>query len=740
MISKLVTFKYFKSDFLSSLVVFFIALPLCLGIALASGAPLMGGLIAGIVGGVVVGLLSGSKLSVSGPAAGLTAVVLAAITDLQNYEVFLVAVVIAGVLQIILSIAKAGIVANYFPSNVINGMLTAIGIIIILKQIPHAFGWDADEEGEMEFFQHDGENTISELMHLFQHVNMGAIIISVICILILIYWDKIKVKAIKAIPSGIVVVVAGILLNELFLLFAPNLALAPTHLVNLPMIDSFDAFTGSFVFPDFSQLLNYNVWIIAGTITIVASLETLLNLEAVDKLDPEKRYSPPNRELFAQGVGNAISGLLGGIPVTSVIVRSSANLNAGAKTNLSAILHGLFLFIAVILLPALINKIPLAALAAILIITGYKLTKIEVFKKMWQRGLMQFLPFIITVVAIVFTDLLKGVGIGLAVSLFLILLENIKDPISFFKNQHKKDAVIKLKFQSEMSFLHKANIKVTLASIPEYSKVFLDASDSKYIDYDILEELREFIDVVAPLKNIEVTLKGFKEKYNIENTLTISDEIFSKKNDETTAKDELLKNLTPANALQLLTEGNFRFVNNLKIDHDLLKQANSTKEGQYPFATILSCIDSRTSAELIFDLGLGDAFSIRIAGNVLNDDILGSMEFATKVSGSKIIVVLGHTNCGAIKGACNHVAMGHLTQLVNKIAPAVVYEKQRNGDLKINIDNVAAHNVKNVVTEIKQRSQIIADLINNKQVGIIGGMYNLDNGEVVFDEQTKEGF
>ncbi|MBW8686136.1 SulP family inorganic anion transporter [Chitinophaga rhizophila] len=515
-------FSNLKGDLSAGLVVFLIAVPLCLGIALASGAPLFSGMIAGIVGGLIVGSLSGSQLSVSGPAAGLTAVVLTAITKFGVFEVFLLAVVVGGVMQLALGLLKAGIVANYFPSNVIKGMLTAIGIIIILKQLPHAFGYDADAEGDFAFVQVDGNNSFTALFSTLNHIHLGATLITLVSIAIILYWNKIP--KVNAIPAPLVAVLTGIGLNTLFIATDSVLAVSSSHLVNLPVANDFNSFVGQFTLPDFSAITNKDVWIVGATIAIVASIETLLNLEATDKLDPMKRHSPPNRELQAQGIGNIISGMLGGLPVTSVIVRSSANINSGARTKLSAISHGALLLVCTAMIPTLLNKIPLATLAAVLLVTGYKLCKISIFKEMFRNGKYQWVPFLVTVVAIVFTDLLIGISLGMAVSVIAILRGNIRSSYFFRKEKYKAGDSIILELAQEVSFLNKASILLTLDHMPENSTVVIDASKTTYIDFDVLETIREFKDVKAVQKNITVILTGFKEQYKLPNTEILSPE------------------------------------------------------------------------------------------------------------------------------------------------------------------------------------------------------------------------
>lgn len=507
-------------DLAAGLVVFFVAVPLCLGIALASGAPLFSGIVAGIVGGLVIGVLSKSQLSVSGPAAGLAAIVLAAITDLGAFDIFLCAVIIAGVIQLALGFLKAGSIANYFPSNVIEGMLAGIGLIIILKQLPHAVGYDKDYEGSESFAGVDGGNTFSFLADAVNFITPGAVVIALISIGLMLVWEKVDfLKKIKVLPGPLVAVVVGVVLNELFVLTNSPLAITKEHLVNLPVPASFGDFFAQFALPNLDGFTNSKVWVHGVTIAIVASIETLLCLEAVDRLDPLKRYSPTNRELKAQGVGNIISGLIGGLPITSVIVRSSANVNSGGKTKVSTIFHGALLLICAGSIPFLLNKIPLAVLAAILLLTGYKLAKPALFKKWYAAGFYQFFPFVVTVVAIVFTDLLLGVALGMVISIFFILRENLKSPYFFQHNEHQTGEIIHINLAQEVSFLNKAAIKLTLENLPSDSYVIIDASETVFIDHDVLELIKEFREIKAVERNIRVESVGFKPEYKIDNTL-----------------------------------------------------------------------------------------------------------------------------------------------------------------------------------------------------------------------------
>jgi len=508
-----------KSDFASGLVVFLVALPLCLGIALASGAPLFSGIISGIVGGIVVGFLSQSHLSVSGPAAGLTAIVLTAISDLGSFNSFLLAVLLAGIIQLALGFVKAGSISNYFPTNVIEGMLAGIGVIIFLKQIPHAFGYDPDYEGDMGFFQPDGQNTFSELFSILNHVQLGSIVITLLSLFILIAWNKVEVlKKLKLVPAALVAVIVSVLLNEFFIKSGSSLAIAKDHLVSLPFPTTIEEFKGIVVLPDFAAISNQKVWIVGLTIAVVASIETLLCIEAADRMDAQKRYTDTNVELKAQGIGNIISALLGGLPMTSVVVRTTANNTAGAKSKMSTIIHGLLLLISVVTIPIVLNKIPLATLAAVLLLVGYKLANPKTIKHFWEKGKYQFIPFIATFAAVVFTDLLKGVALGMIISILFVLKGNMQRAYLFRREEYQDGDVIHIDLAQEVSFLNKAAIKTTLNSIPENSKVIINASDTVYIAHDVLDLIQEFKKIRAKELNIKVKLVGFKKAYDLVNS------------------------------------------------------------------------------------------------------------------------------------------------------------------------------------------------------------------------------
>lgn len=507
-------FASIKQDFLAGIIVFLIALPLCLGIALASGAPLFAGIVAGIVGGIVIGVLSGAQLSVTSPAAGLTAIVLAAIGELGAFEIFLCSVIIAGAVQVLLGFLKAGTIANYFPNSVIEGMLAGIGLTIIIKQIPDAVGYTKQNHDSM--VDADDGFTLNIIEDALAHIEKGAVIIALTGIIILALWQTKAFSKMRMVPAGVVVVLIGVFFNLWFQSSLPQFYLDNTHLVNLPVADSLSGFFGHFMMPDWNGFSNPKVWQTGVVIAIVASIETLLCIEATDKLDPMKRYTPANRELKAQGMGNIISGLIGGLPVISVIVRSSANINAGAKSKMSSIIHGLLLLICVAAIPVVLNMIPKASLAAILIYTGYRLCKPSVFIHMWKEGgATQFIPFAATAICVVSLDLLKGVGIGMAISVFYILRNNMRIPYYYQRSSFSNGELVKITLAQEVSFLNKASIKQTLESLPHNTSVIIDASQTEYIDFDVLELIRDFHQHKAGDRNIKLSLMGFRNIYQI---------------------------------------------------------------------------------------------------------------------------------------------------------------------------------------------------------------------------------
>jgi MFS superfamily sulfate permease-like transporter len=507
-------FRYVKNDVSAGIVVFFVALPLCLGIALASGAPLFAGVIAGIVGGIIVGAFSGSALGVSGPAAGLAVIVFNAIEELGAWQAFLLSVVLAGILQFIMGLAKLGVIAYYFPSSVIKGMLTGIGLIIILKQIPHALGYNKDYQGNESFQQLNDENTLTALPsaigNTLQFITPGALLITAITMIILLLWETVltkKHKIFKVIQGPLVAVVVGVILNYLFMSGMINLKLYSDQVVNLPVTASIADFFNQFMLPDFSRITDLKVYITAFTLAIVASLETLLCVEATDKLDPEKRVTSTNNELKAQGIGNFISGLFGGLPITQVIVRSTANISFGAKTKLSTIIHGILLMVCAMTIPQILNMIPLATLACVLIVVGYKLAKPALFKEMYKLGWSQFIPFMATVIGVVFTDLLQGIALGMIFAVFYILRNNFRNPFYMIKNKHEAGLEYKVVLSEEVSFLNKGSILQMLNHVPGNARVVIDGRNSRVIDYDVVEIINNF-KTRAEMKNIKLEVVG----------------------------------------------------------------------------------------------------------------------------------------------------------------------------------------------------------------------------------------
>jgi carbonic anhydrase/SulP family sulfate permease len=721
-------------DVSAGLVVFLVAVPLCLGIALASGAPLFSGLVAGIVGGMIVGVLSGSSTSVSGPAAGLSAVVVAEIERLGSFSTFTLAVVLAGLFQLGLGVIRAGALSAFFPSSVIKGLLAAIGIILIFKQIPHLFGHDTDVEGDFAFIQYDHENTFSELLAMINDLHLGPALIGVTSLAFLFLWDRTPWLKKSPIPAPLVVVLAGSATGLLLGQLDRSFWVESSHLVQVPIAADVAEFASFFQFPDLSKITWPVLYLSAVTIAIVASLETVLNLEAVDKLDPKQRVSPPNRELVAQGVGNIFSGLLGGLPITSVIIRSSININSGAETKASAILHGIFLLTCVGLVPSWLNTIPLASLAAILLHTGIKLADPALFRQMARGGPQQFLPFLTTLVAIVFTDLLIGVILGLVTAMAFILQSNLHRPLRLFREKYLSGDVLRIELADQVSFLNRASLAHTLEEARSLKHVAFDARNTVYIDPDILDLLHEFKTKTAPAHGIQVSMLGFQDRYQMKDQIAYVD--------YTTR--ELRDQLRPDHVLQLLQEGNQRFVQGKRLNRDLVRIKQATAAGQYPLAVVLSCIDSRAPVEMIFDMALGDLFSVRIAGNVARHKVLGSIEYATVVAGVKLVLVLGHTRCGAVgaavdlarssKTALEATGCEHLDVLINEIQRSIDPHElgAAHSEGQAFVDNVARVNVMTTLTRIRSESHRVAELEASGSITILGGLYDLETGEVDF--------
>lgn len=719
-------------DLVAGTVVSLVALPLCLGIALASDAPLIAGLWSGIIGGILVGCLSGSHTSVSGPAAGLATIVAAQISALGSYDIFLMSVVIGGFIQIGLGLVRAGVISAFVPTSVIRGLLAAIGVILILKQIPHLLGHDTDPEGEMAFTQPDQQNTLTELFGLFWgEVHFAAAVIGILSVAVLVLWDKSTILKKISIPAPLFVVALGVVLRSLLSGWGDQWTIEASHLVQIPVASDSREFFEFLRHPDFGQFANPAVWLGGITIALVASLETLLNIEAVDRIDPQQRYTPPNRELLSQGIGNVCAGLVGGIPITSVIVRSSVNIDSRATSKASAIFHGILLLLFVTVLPSWLNMIPLASLAAILLVTGTKLASPKVFGQMWKDGSYQFIPFLATVLAIVFTDLLSGILIGLGISIAFILHSNIRQPLRRIVERHLGGDVLRIELPNQVSFLNRAALEKLLRSAPRGSHVLLDASKTDYIDPDVLGLIREFRDEMSPAHGVQVSLQGFRNKYRLSDEIQYVD--YSTR--------ELQNRVTPLQVLQMLVDGNERFRTGHPLTRDLTRQLVATSAGQHPLAVVLSCIDSRTPAELIFDLGLGDIFSVRIAGNTISPKVLGSMEYGCAVAGAKLVLVVGHTRCGAVTAALKAALGGldhdqsstldHLHSILNDIRHSVPERPCCSPEeLDQMVDEVAEKNVKSVVVAILNQSATIHRLVEERQLAVVGAMYDVRSGEV----------
>lgn len=730
-------------DVIAGIVVFLVALPLCLGIAVASNADPFAGIVSGIIGGIVVGILSGSHTSVSGPAAGLTAVIAVQIATLGSFDAFLAAVLVAGIIQIILGCVKAGIISAFVPSSVIKGLLSAIGVILIIKQLPKVLGHQkAVAAAAATTAEHGGhavkhENIFAGLLDLFSgEYFIVPLLIGLGSMAFLMMWDKIKVLKKSVIPAPLLVVIAGTLVTGLLPSLGLSYSIPDKMLVSVPVASSAAEMMGLIRMPDFSALLTPAVYVAGLTIAIVASLETLLNLEAVDNIDPKRRYSPPNRELVAQGVGNMIAGLLGGLPMTSVIVRSSVNINMGAQSKISAILHGFLLLGFVLLLPKLLNMIPYASLAAILMVTGFKLVSPKMIFELWKAGRYQFVPFVVTVVAIVATDLLIGILIGLGTSLAFILHSNYRRPIRRIMEKHLGGEVLHIELANQVSFLNKAALDQTLRNVPKGGKVLLDASRTDYIDPDILALIRDYRNKVAPAHGVQVSMRGFQSRYEMHDDVQYVD--YSTK--------ELQDAISPQEVMQLLLDGNARFRTGNALSRDASRQVQSTSQASYPMAVVLSCSDSRTPTELIFDLGVGDVMNVCLAGNVMiGPRVLASIEYGCAVAGAKLVVVLGHTASHIMSaaidvlqnpGQVDPARFGeHFSSVAEEIRPA--YEKVRK-ELKLQgpisdpafVDDVTRAHIIQAVDRLTRLSGTIEELVSSERIAIVAVMYDVRSGTI----------
>ncbi|MCU0442723.1 MAG: SulP family inorganic anion transporter [Bacteroidia bacterium] len=710
------SFSTINNDLPAGIAVFFVAVPLCLGIAHASGAPLISGLITGVIGGVITGFISKSALSVSGPAAGLTAIAISSIATLGSFEAFLLAIFIAGAMQIVFAAAKAGSIATYIPNTVIKGMLSAIGLILIIKQFPHLIGYDIEVMGVEEFTStpqdmNDGvqksTNTFSTLAEGLLNLNNSVLTIGLLSLVFLIVWDKFFQPKYKTIPGALLVVVLGVALHACIQFFIPTAQLDTTHLVTIPQIASITDFRYQTSFPNWSQLSNFAVYTSAFTIAVVASIETLLSTEAIDKLDPEKRKTPANRELLAQGIGNMLAGLFGGLPMTAVIVRGSVNVSAGARTKLSTIFHGVFIVIAVVFLTRFINLIPLASLAAVLIYTGYKLLSPEIIIQQFKKGWLQFIPFAITLAAIVLTDLLTGVTIGLVVSLLFIVYENYKGTVLKLNDMGIRKRIV---LGEDITFLHKSKIVSLLESVPEGAVLEIDGSRTHYIDKDILEIIQEY-KVTARKRNIELIIGGLKQMEN-----------------------EDLKELMRQSYDRLFTN-NEKWVNAKLMEDPAYFQKLS--KGQTPQYLFIGCSDSRVPANEITGTDPGEMFVHRnIANMVVNTDInmLSVVQYSVEVLNVKHIIVCGHYGCGGVKAAVEHKSNGIIDKWLRNIKDVYRLHKDELdsiADPELRHRRLVEVNVKEQVMNLMKTSFIQR---NRTQYGfpeVHGWVYDISNGRLI---------
>ena len=732
------TLRALPNDLVAGIVVFLVALPLSLGVAVASGAPLFAGILAGIIGGIVVGILSGSPLSVSGPSPGLTAIVLAEISSLGSFENFLAALFVSGFIQVVFGLAHLGAVAAFFPSSVIKGLLAAIGLILTLKQTPHAIGHDPDLEGEMAFSQPDNKNTFSELVSMLDDFQPGAMVVGIVSVLLLLGWSRIPFLKRSKVLAPLAVVVLGVVANKLFLRFGNVWAIEPSHLLDVPVAGGWTSILGFLKHPNFSAFQLPAVYMAGATLAVVASLETLLNLEVLDRLDPQQRSTPSNRELLAQGIGNMTAALVGGLPVTSMIVGSSVNVSVGAKTKWSAASYGLLMVAVAAATPLWLNEIPLASLAAVLLVTGVRLANPSVFRQMWREGKSQFIPFIVTVLGIIFTDLLVGVLLGAATSIAFILRSNFLQPIHRVIERHVSGDVLRIGLPNQVSFFKRAALDKVLREVPHGGQVLLDARNTNYIDPDVLDLFEDFAKTIAPAHGVKLSTIGFKEGYRFEDDIQFID--YSSR--------EAQNALTPKIALEILKAGNERFCSGHRIERDLTLQRSATADGQFPMAVIFSCIDSRTPVEMVFDLGLGDVFSVRIAANIARDKVLASMEYGCAVAGAKLLVVMGHSSCGAVGAAVNlfggeqsvleATGCGNLEGLISEIqssvdpheaAAARTWQPSRRTAY---LDTVAKRNVLRTIRTICEKSQTLEIMIREQRLAVVAAFQDVKSGTVTF--------
>ncbi len=726
------------SDAGAGLVVFLVAIPLCLGMALASGAPLISGLIAGIVGGIVVGALSGSHVSVSGPSAALAAVVIAQIHGLGSFEAFLAALVIAGVMQVLLGTIRAGVLSTYFPTNVVKGVLAAVGVLLIIQQVPHLVGQERPLTGDLALWHANSGFTAEPLRTAAAAFHPGAILVGVLSLGTMFVWEVTALKKLP-IPSQLAAVALGTIVSAAFAGGDSVWANDTTYRVHVPVVGEQGLTWSSLLIrPDFSHLWTSATWVAAGVIALAASLDTLVNLQAADHIDPQRKTAPPNRELVAQGIGNTVSGLLGGLVVSSAIVRSSVNINAGGHTRRATIIHGVLLAAAA-LTPALLNEIPLAALAAVLIYTGWTLAKPQHFASMWTAGPAQFIPFAITVLAILATDMLLGVSLGMAASFAFILWANSRCGLDVIEEQHLAGVVHRVQLGTQATFLNRSQLASALGRFGEGDRVLIDGRLADHVDPDFLAQVREYVHETAPRRGVRANMIGFRHRYG-----TTEPEVHL---DFTT--QETRGALDAARVLGVLQQGNERFAGGRRLYRDPAKQFDLSLSTR-PIAAVLSCSDLRVPVESIFDQGVGELLNVCLAGNVAGPKAIGSLEYACAVAGAKAIVVLGHTRCGAVRATCDMLHRGtdlavsegltNLHAITGPITEAAHRETQTTTDRTgANLDfvnRVAAIHVQRSIDWLLANSPTLARMHAAEELSIAGAMFDAASGTVRFLEAT----
>lgn len=715
-------------DIPSGIVVFLVALPLCLGIALACGAPLIAGLISGIIGGLIVGGISQSDVSVSGPAASLSAVVFVAIQDLGSFEVFLMALVLGGIIQLGIGLLRAGLIADYMPTSIIKGLLAAIGLILIFSQIPYALGVKP-EAMLIDYSVNVFRELPQTFSGIFETLSPGALVLTTMSLSILIFWDKTILRKIKLLPPFLIVVILGVLINQLFKYVFPSFYLEGMHLVSIPSIDSFSSFI---TFPAFGAIGDLQVWTYALTIALIASIASLLAIEAADNLDPHKRRSPPNRELVAQGIGNTLAGLIGGIPITSVIVRSSVNIATGAETRLSTLIHGTLLLLSVLFLSAVINLIPLPSLAAILLIVGYKLASVALFRAMYRKGWDQFVPFVVTTIGILLTDVLLGVLIGAASSLFFLLRGNFYNPFYLESTKSKKGKIIRLELSNEVSFLNKPAIKNTLWNLPRNSKIVIDATFSTYVERDIIEILHDFQNTFARENDIDVKITGLRKNYGpnrriklVESPTGIRKDLFS-----------------PEEIFDHLKKGNQRYIDGNLVSRRLRNKELMDFIKEAPLAAVVTCIDMREPLNMLLNTGIGDLIPLKAAGNLMGEHLIHSAEIACRKQGAKLILLMGNSKNSVVKEGLECYRDGKDSYLLSLLEPALsagLIQKERitKEEIKALTDEIVSYNLSVSLDKLVTKNSYIREQVKNGKIGLCSAFFHRKTGKIEFSPLYK---